>query len=805
MLKHNLLSACIIASLFLTACHHSDNEDNTPPQVSQKSITVTPSLGQITQGRVILKDALTGQAIVDIQNIGADGTVTFKVDSNKLKNPIIAEVLPSVEGKLIYADEAITDQLVTLSAPANTPILRAATTITADQTNLGVTALTEAALVYAQSLSAQVTQANLEAANKKIAEQLKLGNKFSITDAPAIVRLNDFASLINYQQISEPQRAYAAYLATLAKEAKRLNATSTQPAYDILQALSKDFSDGTFDAKQNSLALTTYNSAWVQAWSNWISTFYNSIFNLQSDIDLSAWLDAFNVETPKIPVPSPVTTAKPIRTVDGVAEYACSDEQNLKSANGQSLNIDFINQSSDIINIDWINYTGQLVNYKKSLANSQTHNQQTYTTHPWKLTDSKGVCKGIFVATNPSPKTLTIKGNEVVIGKDISTPVIETCTSKKLPVGKLSDLVNYSGDYSDKGAVVFSLDAITGKLIAKGTSATIAEVCGANNQSNGTNYYVITDKGYVTLFKDNTGKYSAESADFSGFYGEKAAPSSQLCESNGADNKLGFKNAPSDFCGFTKSTATAITSPDAFTFFNADKKENIKIIMNNGSLVSVAVENNNYAWACGVGTLPACSGITTKTTNSSTTFTFNNALLKIVNGAKQDLTIKNGALIYQANNTNPTPTGSCIGNTNPYGCVTITGTNAPASYYEHIGNPMLFNGAPQVQFNPLVPNSGAVTYFGGELKANAVVSGVSVGFQKIMGETQNTVYTFLQYDQSFNLVKDLAFNCKDENGTCAGLTVNTNTRTITFDNVVMKQTKPVNGGLNLTFNGTMKF
>jgi hypothetical protein len=52
------------------------------------------------------------------------------VDSNKLKNPIIAEVLPSVEGKLIYADEAITDQLVTISAPANTPILRAATTIT---------------------------------------------------------------------------------------------------------------------------------------------------------------------------------------------------------------------------------------------------------------------------------------------------------------------------------------------------------------------------------------------------------------------------------------------------------------------------------------------------------------------------------------------------------------------------------------------------------------------------------------------------------------------------------------------------
>ncbi|MBH2030247.1 MAG: hypothetical protein I8H74_07235 [Moraxellaceae bacterium] len=802
MIKYSLLSACIVCSLLLGACH-SDGDKESIAAPTQKSITITPSLGQVIQGRVVLKDAITGQTIVEVKNIGADGTVTFKVDSNKLKNPIIAEVLPTIDGKLSYADEAITDKLVNLNAAANTPILRAAATITADQTNLGVTALTEAALVYAQSLSAQITQANLDIAASRISQQLRLGHSFQITDAPAIAKLNDFSELINYQKISEPKRAYALYLASLAKEAKRLNSESTQPAYDILQALSQDFSDGTLDGKQNAIALTTYNNAWIQAWSDWVNVFYSSIFKLQNIADLSAWLGAFNAQVPNIPAPTPVTTATPIRIVDGVAEYACADEKNLKSANGQSLYIDFINQSGATVNIDWINYTSQAVNYKKGLATSQIHNQQTYTTHPWKITDDKGVCKGIFVATTTTKKTLTIKANEIVIGLDTPPLVTETCASKNLPVGKLSDLIAYNGDYKDQGVVVFNLDSANAKVIAKGTTANIKEVCGANVQSNGTNYYLITDKGYATIFKDNLGKYSAESADFSGFYGEKVTTSPQLCESNGVDDKLGFKNAPSDFCGFTKSTVTAITSPDVYTFFNADKKENVKIIMNNGNLVSVAVENKSYAWACGVGALPVCSGVTAKTANNNTTFTFNNAVLKIVSGATQDLTIKNGALIYQANNT--TPTGSCSGNTNPYGCVTISGANSPASYYEHIGNPMLYNGAPQVQFNPLVPNSGAVTYFGNAPKPGEIASGLSVGFQKMVGETQNTAYTFIQYDQSFNIIKDWAFRCKDENGTCTGLTVNTTNRTITFNNVVMKQIKPMDGVIQLTFNGTMKF
>jgi hypothetical protein len=239
-----LLLSCILG---LTACgggsggtNNGDKEggDTNPAEIdSNKEIILSPSLGKIIEGRAVLKNALTGRAITDIQNIDADGTVTFKLDSNKLKDPIIAEILPSTAGKLIYADEAITDKLVTIDAAANTAILRAATTITTNKTNLGITALTEAAVAYAESQRFSVDSIN--AANKMVQTQLNL-TKFNITDAPAIIGLNDFTPLANIS-LNEQQRIYAAYLATLAKEIKRLHPNSTQPAYEVAQALKKRF------------------------------------------------------------------------------------------------------------------------------------------------------------------------------------------------------------------------------------------------------------------------------------------------------------------------------------------------------------------------------------------------------------------------------------------------------------------------------------------------------------------------------------------------------------------------------------
>ncbi|RYZ95018.1 MAG: hypothetical protein EOO68_19235, partial [Moraxellaceae bacterium] len=185
-IKLKALALCMaISTLALTACNDDDSRVNPASSVATKTITVTPSLGKITKGRVVLKN-LAGQSITDIKDITDNGTATFIVDTSKLNDPIIAEVLPAMDGKLEYADEAVTVNLVSISAAANSPLLRAATTITATNTNIGVTALTEAALNYAQSLSAQLTKSNIDTANQKIKDQLKL-TKFNITDAPAVI------------------------------------------------------------------------------------------------------------------------------------------------------------------------------------------------------------------------------------------------------------------------------------------------------------------------------------------------------------------------------------------------------------------------------------------------------------------------------------------------------------------------------------------------------------------------------------------------------------------------------------------
>ena len=375
-------------------------------------------------------------------------------------------------------------------------------------------------------------------------------------------------------------------------------------------------------------------------------------------------------------------------------------------------------------------------------------------------------------------------------------PVTETCASKKLPVGKLSDLMSYSGDYSDKGTVVLNLNAATGKVIAKGTTATIAEVCGANVQNNGTNYYVITDKGYVTLFKDNAGKYSAESADFTGFYGEKATASPQLCESNGADDKLGFKNAPNDFCSFSKASSVAITSPDIYTFFNADKKENVKITVENSVVKSVAVENNSYAWACGVGTNPACNGVTVKdgqiNSKPAKSFYFNNTVLKAVSGTTQDLTVKNNSLLMYLDNsqqTTPTPATSCAKSTNQWGCITITGLASPL-IFEHnstvwatprVGQFNASNQTVNVQFahkaNPPLEDGITIT------KANASATYISFALGSI------TWYQCGTY--------------ASETSVCPGLSLDTANRTLTFKDVKLSQ--QADPTKILTANGILKF
>jgi hypothetical protein len=68
----------------------------------------------------------------------------------------------------------------------------------------------------------------------------------------------------------------------------------------------------------------------------------------------------------------------------------------------------------------------------------------------------------------------------------------------------------------------------------------------------------------------------------------------------------------------------------------------------NNAVTSVSIENDKYGFACGVGTFPACSGVTPNTANTNTIeFVFNNTALSVANGASQGITVKNGSLIHQ--------------------------------------------------------------------------------------------------------------------------------------------------------------
>jgi len=64
-----------------------------------------------------------------------------------------------------------------------------------------------------------------------------------------------------------------------------------------------------------------------------------------------------------------------------------SEEAGIKSTNSLiSTSITFINKSERTVNIFWIDYQGKRKFYLR-LPSGQIHNQPTFLTHPWLITD----------------------------------------------------------------------------------------------------------------------------------------------------------------------------------------------------------------------------------------------------------------------------------------------------------------------------------------------------------------------------------------------------------------------------------
>lgn len=768
--QKTLVVAITLSTLALTACNSND-DDNVGAPSTTTTITVTPSLGKILNGRIALKNAKTGVSLAPTQTItpSSNGTATFTVPVSKIAEPVLAEVLPTTSGVVEYFDEALEEnkKITVAAADIAKPILRAAASVTANA-NIGVTGLTEAAVQQAEKQVGGLITQNINSANEAVKNALKLN--FDVTQAPVVVGKGEFEKLINASisnALEAQRKAYATYLATLAKEAQRINSTSSTPAYDMARAFANDFAhDGAFNAVGSQALAINYSNAFLTNWVNWVSNFYASFLNLQTIVDFNRWYGGFNI-VDKESVKN-YTDAVPIRTVDGIEEYACSGEGRIKSSQSDGISMDFVNQRGSNMSIYWLDYSAKRVSYKPNLPTGQTHVQGTFVTHPWLITDNTGTCIGIYRPVTKTNKTLTFKSNEVLLGngnsqatscttgvettfattainapftngqkvcfdattttlafnsktltnpvkntvvqapysayafKDgsysyevifnnnalyeinlsltsflgqftpvVTVPTIATCASKNLPVATLSSLADYNGDYKDAGTVVFNLNTSTAKASVKGTEANIKEVCGPNNQNNGTNHVVITDKGEVTLFKTTTNVYSSEGKEFVDtskvFYGEKATAITNTCSSKGNDSKLGFTNAPNDFCSFsyTYGTSTAISSPDIYTFKDStDPMANAKVTVLNGSVQTFQLENSKYAYACGAGGMPACVGIKIQNDNATgIEFNFSNVQVGNVDTTKQGMIIDSGLLMHKKSVTATTlaATGTASG------------------------------------------------------------------------------------------------------------------------------------------------
>ena len=98
--QRKIVSAIICSTLALTACNSNDDDNQA---VATTTITVTPSLGKILNGRIALKNAKTGASLAPTQTItpSSNGTATFTVPVSKIAEPVLAEVLPTTSGVLI--------------------------------------------------------------------------------------------------------------------------------------------------------------------------------------------------------------------------------------------------------------------------------------------------------------------------------------------------------------------------------------------------------------------------------------------------------------------------------------------------------------------------------------------------------------------------------------------------------------------------------------------------------------------------------------------------------------------------------
>lgn len=201
-------------------------------------------------------------------------------------------------------------------------------------------------------------------------------------------------------------------------------------------------------------------------------------------------------------------------------------------------------------------------------------------------------------------------------------------------------------------------------------------------------------------------------------------------------------------------------------------------------------------------------------TESATSIKNHAALIDIVKSG-------NLAQLPVAKNPNPQPTGSCAGNTNPWGCISITGSAAPQASFEHLGfSAVLSNGTfacdtamPKAN---LQATTGTIDYSrfstsNCQIAANSWYDTLAVNYQTINGQKKRGVtYLFYKMNNLGQPLEMLTFSCSEFDVTrpCAGLTLDEAGQTVTFNNtnVVSIAALSSTGKVEtITLNGTLKF
>lgn len=292
-----LVLSALGAALLLTGCYPFDDSSAggaTPAAAPTTTVTVTPSLGRISNAHVLLHNARTN-ALLDTQPVMPDGRARFKIPTSV--DSIVVEIAPDSGGT--YFDEAKGDQR---SLPSGFT-LRAAAPVSGD-VNLGVTVLTDAAVKLAETLPGALTDpANITQAVGKIGQVVGVSD---INQPPTPVGSTaDLAALTD----SAADR-YALQLAGLV-QAAAAKTTSDTPALELADKLSRDLSDGQVDGKAGTQDLggqpySPLPAVFAEAWKFGMQ----NVLGALPDGDVKTTLQAQVVDTTAVKdnITSPVVT-----------------------------------------------------------------------------------------------------------------------------------------------------------------------------------------------------------------------------------------------------------------------------------------------------------------------------------------------------------------------------------------------------------------------------------------------------------------------------------------------------------------